>query len=165
MKVVLQVYKCPKCNFWASAASRFHIHLVGHLNRKPFGCSQCDYRSNWRWDVAKHIRLKGVRDPAHAAQSRPRVLVHDDDSSRRNYSKYNKFLTLMTVRLGQTQSDSPPPATALPAPPRLIPAPIVPSQDAGSSRQQPLRPPPPLRAATQHVLSQLANTEVRTASS
>ncbi|KAF4522806.1 hypothetical protein B566_EDAN017161 [Ephemera danica] len=157
---VQKVYKCPKCNFWASAASRFHIHLVGHLNRKPFGCSQCDYRSNWRWDVAKHIRLKGVRDEAHAAKSRPRVLVHDDDSSRRNYSKYNKFLTLMTVRLGQTQSDFPPPATSsLPAPPRLIPAPMAPSQEITSPKQQPLRPPPPLRAATQHVLSQLANAE------
>ncbi|XP_059486109.1 uncharacterized protein LOC132202856 isoform X2 [Neocloeon triangulifer] len=95
-----KVYKCPQCNFWASAASRFHIHLVGHLNSKPFGCSQCDYRSNWRWDVAKHIRLKGARDPLHAPNARPRVLVTDDDTSRRNYSKYAKYVLYLVVQPG-----------------------------------------------------------------
>jgi hypothetical protein len=28
-----KVYKCPHCSFWASTASRFHVHIVGHLNR------------------------------------------------------------------------------------------------------------------------------------
>ncbi|CAB3371547.1 Hypothetical predicted protein, partial [Cloeon dipterum] len=95
-----KVYKCPQCNFWASAASRFHIHFVGHLNSKPFGCSQCNYRSNWRWDVAKHIRLKGARDPKHAPGARPRVLVTDDDTSRRNYSKYAKYIMYLLVQPG-----------------------------------------------------------------
>jgi hypothetical protein len=73
---------------------------VGHLNSKPFGCSQCDYRSNWRWDVAKHIRLKGARDSLHAPAARPRVLVTDDDTSRRNYSKYAKYVLYLVVQPG-----------------------------------------------------------------
>ncbi|XP_055916207.1 uncharacterized protein LOC129949031 isoform X2 [Eupeodes corollae] len=88
-----KVYKCPHCSFWASTASRFHVHIVGHLNKKPFECSLCAYRSNWRWDITKHIRLKTIRDPSH---KNARVLMNDE-TGRRNYTKYNKYITLMKV--------------------------------------------------------------------
>lgn len=91
-----QVFKCPSCSFWATTASRFHVHIVGHLNRKPFECSLCSYRSNWRWDITKHIRLKSVRDKSH---EEARVLM-TDETGRRNYSKYNAYLTLMRVADG-----------------------------------------------------------------
>ncbi|XP_018043747.1 PREDICTED: zinc finger protein 91-like isoform X2 [Atta colombica] len=83
-----RVFKCPHCPFWASTASRFHVHIVGHLNRKPFECSMCAYRSNWRWDITKHIKLKAAKDAVH---TRARVLM-TDETGRRNYSKYNKYL-------------------------------------------------------------------------
>ncbi|XP_016968520.1 uncharacterized protein LOC108036732 isoform X2 [Drosophila biarmipes] len=88
-----KVYKCPHCSFWASTASRFHVHIVGHLNKKPFECSLCSYRSNWRWDITKHIRLKTIRDPSHKTA---KVLMNDE-TGRRNYTKYNKYITLMKV--------------------------------------------------------------------
>ncbi|XP_055381830.1 putative uncharacterized protein DDB_G0282133 isoform X2 [Condylostylus longicornis] len=88
-----KVYKCPHCSFWASTASRFHVHIVGHLNKKPFECSLCNYRSNWRWDITKHIRLKTIRDPSH---KNAKVLMNDE-TGRRNYTKYNKYITLMKV--------------------------------------------------------------------
>lgn len=88
-----KVYKCPECSFWASTASRFHVHIVGHLNKKPFECSLCSYRSNWRWDITKHIRLKTIRDPSH---KKAHVLMNDE-TGRRNYTKYNKYITLMKV--------------------------------------------------------------------
>lgn len=50
---VRRVYRCPQCSFWATTASRFHVHMVGHTNTKPFECSQCSYRSNWRYISAK----------------------------------------------------------------------------------------------------------------
>ncbi|XP_050307257.1 uncharacterized protein LOC126743997 isoform X2 [Anthonomus grandis grandis] len=84
-----RVFKCPHCTFWASTASRFHVHIVGHLNKKPFECSLCSYRSNWRWDITKHIKLKSVRDQAH---ENAKVLM-TDETGRRNYTKYNKYLT------------------------------------------------------------------------
>ncbi|XP_014485264.1 PREDICTED: zinc finger protein 91-like isoform X2 [Dinoponera quadriceps] len=83
-----RVFKCPHCPFWASTASRFHVHIVGHLNRKPFECSMCAYRSNWRWDITKHIKLKAAKDAVHITA---RVLM-TDEAGRRNYSKYNKYL-------------------------------------------------------------------------
>ncbi|XP_034666091.1 PR domain zinc finger protein 5 [Drosophila subobscura] len=88
-----KVFKCPHCTFWAATASRFHVHIVGHLNRKPFECSLCSYRSNWRWDITKHIRLKTNRDKSH---NQARVLMNDE-TGRRNYTKYNQYLTLMKV--------------------------------------------------------------------
>lgn len=87
------MFKCPQCSFWASTASRFHVHIVTHLNRKPFECSLCSYRSNWGWDVGKHIRLKKARDPDH---ENAKVLM-TDETGRRNYTKYNKYLVEMKI--------------------------------------------------------------------
>lgn len=97
-----RVFKCPHCTFWASTASRFHVHIVGHLNKKPFECSLCSYRSNWRWDITKHIKLKSVRDPAHESA---KVLM-TDETGRRNYTKYNKYLTEIPVTNEQTMDTS-----------------------------------------------------------
>ncbi|XP_068621215.1 zinc finger protein 91-like [Battus philenor] len=91
-----KVFKCPHCLFWASTASRFHVHIVGHLNKKPFECSLCKYKSNWRWDITKHIKLKSARDPDHADA---KVLM-TDETGRRNYSKYNKFLAMPILNEG-----------------------------------------------------------------
>lgn len=97
-----RVFKCPHCTFWASTASRFHVHIVGHLNKKPFECSLCSYRSNWRWDITKHIKLKSVRDPAHESA---KVLM-TDETGRRNYTKYNKYLTEIPVSSEQSMDTS-----------------------------------------------------------
>ncbi|XP_015604993.1 uncharacterized protein LOC107272394 isoform X2 [Cephus cinctus] len=160
-----RVFKCPHCPFWASTASRFHVHIVGHLNRKPFECSLCAYRSNWRWDITKHIKLKAARDPAHMCA---RVLM-TDETGRRNYSKYNKYLAqieqqsgderIYGERTGEDRTSDEPPTKILimsdtkeyPQPPELTPAPVSLLTSTNSSREisaLPLRPPPPLKAAT-----------------
>lgn len=92
-----KMYKCTYCDFMCSTASRFHVHYVQHLNTKPFQCSICGHRSNWEWDVTKHIKMKAQRDPNHA-KARP-VLIHD--SGRRDYSKYSKFV----VYVDQAEAD------------------------------------------------------------
>ncbi|XP_071449130.1 uncharacterized protein [Hetaerina americana] len=169
-----KVFKCPQCPFWATTASRFHVHAVGHLNRKPFECSACGYRSNWRWDITKHIRLRASWDEAHrnppdgSDGSGPRVLM-TDETGRRNYSKYNRHLTLVRVHemISSDQGENLPLSSSvspgimengkvtksmvmlLPAPPRLTPAPVQPTNvvEDGDLTPPLLRPPPPLRAA------------------
>lgn len=95
-----KVYKCPDCTFWASTASRFHVHMVGHLNKKPFACSVCKYRSNWRWDISKHIRLKEVRDASHVNAK----TLMTDETGRRNYSKYN--LDLLWLKIAEPDTNN-----------------------------------------------------------
>ncbi|CAG0901071.1 unnamed protein product [Darwinula stevensoni] len=89
-----RVYKCPFCSFWAQMASKFHIHYVGHLNQKPFECSLCKYRSNWNWDVKKHIKLKSERDPEH--RNAKVYITHD--SGNKNYEKYGKYMAVMDIK-------------------------------------------------------------------
>ncbi|XP_019873723.1 uncharacterized protein LOC109601872 isoform X2 [Aethina tumida] len=142
-----RVFKCPHCTFWASTASRFHVHIVGHLNKKPFECSLCAYRSNWRWDITKHIKLKSVRDRAHESA---KVLM-TDETGRRNYTKYNKYLTEIPVSGDQTQETSGGSGTR----PRNHDRNSSPSTSKDLAKlsragtvvdvQKPLRPPPPLK--------------------
>lgn len=162
-----RVFKCPHCSFWASTASRFHVHIVGHLNKKPFECSLCAYRSNWRWDITKHIKLKSVRDPAH---EKAKVLM-TDETGRRNYTKYNKYLTEIPIMGDQNEtsggagtrpkahdtldnSQSQRPILPKPELPKLSRAPTT--GDFSPLLRSPLRPPPPLKAADESFFAKMS---------
>ncbi|KAG5893691.1 hypothetical protein JTB14_017801 [Gonioctena quinquepunctata] len=160
-----RVFRCPHCTFWASTASRFHVHIVGHLNKKPFECSLCAYRSNWRWDITKHIKLKSVRDQAHESA---RVLM-TDETGRRNYTKYNKYLTEIPVSGNQTMDTSggcgtrpkhhdrnSSPSTSKSDLPKLNKAPTS-SDFSPLLKNSPLRPPPALKVADGSFLAQIAD--------
>lgn len=92
-----KVYKCPypNCAFWAITPSRFHVHMVGHNNSKPFECSICGYKSNWRWDIAKHIKLKTPRDKEHLKAE----VIPMDQSADKDYQKYDKYMAFMNVKV------------------------------------------------------------------
>ncbi|XP_011693747.1 PREDICTED: uncharacterized protein LOC105453452 isoform X2 [Wasmannia auropunctata] len=161
-----RVFKCPHCPFWASTASRFHVHIVGHLNRKPFECSMCAYRSNWRWDITKHIKLKAAKDAVHTSA---RVLM-TDETGRRNYSKYNKYLAQVEQQswdedrmeqrsIEETNSEEVSTKLLIVGNKEYVsmtgsasqsPITILPSSEANQNSHSvdvSLRPPPPLKAA------------------
>ena len=48
--------KCPLCAFVCEAPSKLKCHMEIHDNLKRFMCPTCGKRSNWLWDVRKHIR-------------------------------------------------------------------------------------------------------------
>ncbi|KRT82082.1 hypothetical protein AMK59_3433, partial [Oryctes borbonicus] len=162
-----RVFKCPHCTFWASTASRFHVHIVGHLNRKPFECSLCSYRSNWRWDITKHIKLKSVRDPNHESA---KVLM-TDETGRRNYTKYNKYLTEINVSgdhnetcggFGtRTKNHEPPSQVPLPSKTELPKLTRAPSSSDFRPLLRNQRPPPGLKAADESYFAKLANEKKR----
>ncbi|KAK3887418.1 hypothetical protein Pcinc_008477 [Petrolisthes cinctipes] len=93
-----RVYRCPQCSFWATTASRFHVHIVGHFNRKPYNCSECSYKSNWRWDITKHIKLKASRDTSH---NNAEVII-TDETGEKNYEKYDCYLSI--IQLDETNA-------------------------------------------------------------
>ncbi|XP_065164637.1 uncharacterized protein [Atheta coriaria] len=142
-----RVFKCPHCTFWASTASRFHVHIVGHLNKKPFECSLCAYRSNWRWDITKHIKLKSVRDPAH---ENAKVLM-TDETGRRNYTKYNKYLTEIPLKGGQEETSG-----GMGTRPR--------ERKTASERNTALRPPPQLKPANEYLSKVPSNDKKKSSS-
>lgn len=175
--LMFQVFKCPHCPFWAATASRFHVHMVGHLNKKPFACSVCKYRSNWRWDITKHIRIKEARDPLHADAK----TLMTDETGRRNYSKYNQHMLWLKIAEPSAENLTPmmshassskaavngnqvtmphstsEPVPILPAPPKLTRAPVPRTvvQVSSTATGTLLRPPPPLQAAapqTTHLI-------------
>uniref|UniRef100_T1IPP2 C2H2-type domain-containing protein n=1 Tax=Strigamia maritima TaxID=126957 RepID=T1IPP2_STRMM len=88
LHVLRKCYRCPHCNFTATTASRFHVHIVAHLNQRPFMCSECGYRSNWQWDVTKHIRLKSSHHESHTTAS----MVMVNEFAHRDYESYNKYI-------------------------------------------------------------------------
>ncbi|XP_076370610.1 uncharacterized protein LOC143256804 [Tachypleus tridentatus] len=85
---IVKKYQCAYCPFITRTASRFHVHIVQHFNRKPFMCSACCYKSNWQWDITKHIKMKMVKDGTHQGAT----CLLTDETGRRNYEKYKDFL-------------------------------------------------------------------------
>ncbi|CAI9735193.1 finger Xfin [Octopus vulgaris] len=55
-KEVLGPFLCNYCDFSAPAPSKLKAHLATHWNLKKFKCPICGKRSNWKWDIRKHIR-------------------------------------------------------------------------------------------------------------
>ncbi|KAK8788652.1 hypothetical protein V5799_021572 [Amblyomma americanum] len=85
---IVQKYKCPQCSFLTRTASHFHTHMIQHLNKKPFMCSVCNYRSNWQFEVNKHIKGKSGNDAEHKKAE----LVVIDETGFKNYAKYKIHL-------------------------------------------------------------------------
>lgn len=91
--IIRKKYQCPYCSYATTTASRFHMHIVVHLNQKPYMCTECGYRSNWQWDITKHAKMKAPRDPRHNNAS---VVVVNDTGSK-NYEKYEKYAVYETI--------------------------------------------------------------------
>ncbi|XP_077496047.1 uncharacterized protein LOC144106956 [Amblyomma americanum] len=85
---IVQKYKCPHCSFLTRPAWRFHFHMIQHLNKRPFMCPLCSYRSNWKCDVKKHIKRKSGNDPKHKKAR----LVVVDETGFKNYAEYKIHL-------------------------------------------------------------------------
>lgn len=45
----------PNCDFKTTISDRMEIHLAVHQNLKMFMCPTCGKRTNWKWDVVKHM--------------------------------------------------------------------------------------------------------------
>lgn len=106
--IIRKKYQCPYCSYATTTASRFHMHIVVHLNQKPYMCTECGYRSNWQWDITKHAKMKASRDPRHNNAS---VVVVNDTGSK-NYEKYEKYAVYETInpkkqRLAEPGASSP----------------------------------------------------------
>lgn len=88
--------------------------------------------------MTKHIKLKKERDPTHEGAEMQMI---DVETGRRNYTKYNRFLT--TMRVHEPQLDSPAANSTLP---HLTPAPSINASDfdkngaAMSSKRMPPLP-------------------------
>ncbi|WAR11682.1 ZN845-like protein [Mya arenaria] len=50
-------YKCQYCGFETNAPSKMNAHIATHTNLKRYMCPICGRRANWKWDIAKHIKL------------------------------------------------------------------------------------------------------------
>lgn len=63
---------CTVCSYRAQNQSKLQNHMTGHMNLKPFKCPICDHRSNYKWDVRKHLRTQ------HPNQADRSVVVLSD---------------------------------------------------------------------------------------
>ena len=51
-----KVHYCPQCPFVCETASKMRRHMEMHGDFKRFKCDHCGKRSNWMWDIRKHIK-------------------------------------------------------------------------------------------------------------
>lgn len=108
--------------------------------------------------MTKHIRLKKERDASH---EHAEMRTIDVETGRRNYTKYNKYLTFMRVHEPDCIGDasklhSPKTQSPVPILPKLTPAPSV-DGEAGAqttsakSAADAMRPLPQLHPANPNV--------------
>ena len=49
------VCEYPGCDFKSTISDRMEVHLALHMNIKIFMCPTCGKRTNWKWDIVKHM--------------------------------------------------------------------------------------------------------------
>ncbi|CAL8078038.1 unnamed protein product [Calicophoron daubneyi] len=47
---------CSICSYRAQNQSKLTNHMASHINLKRFKCPVCEQRSNYKWDVRKHLK-------------------------------------------------------------------------------------------------------------
>ncbi|CAH8543384.1 unnamed protein product [Schistosoma turkestanicum] len=47
---------CNICSYHAQNQSKFKNHMASHINLKQFKCPICGQRSNYKWDITKHLK-------------------------------------------------------------------------------------------------------------
>ncbi|VDP42158.1 unnamed protein product [Schistosoma curassoni] len=47
---------CHICSYHAQNQSKFKNHMASHINLKQFKCPICGQRSNYKWDITKHLK-------------------------------------------------------------------------------------------------------------
>lgn len=125
-------YFCPYCDFLTKTASRFHIHYMQHLNVRPFECSVCRIKSNWLWDINKHIRTRlGKGDASH----RGAKCVCINEAGLRDYSKYRCFIKEVSSSGERITFSRNRPNQLLQPDPLTIVRCVLPSSAAGSSQR------------------------------
>ncbi|CAF1322639.1 unnamed protein product [Rotaria sordida] len=54
---------CQQCPFAANSMAELRRHLIVHSAESPYHCFNCDYKSKWKCDVKKHMRLCNHHGP------------------------------------------------------------------------------------------------------
>ena len=54
---------CKQCPFAANSVAELRRHLIVHSSENPYHCFNCDYKSKWKCDVKKHMRLCNHHGP------------------------------------------------------------------------------------------------------
>ncbi|KAK3086595.1 hypothetical protein FSP39_020807 [Pinctada imbricata] len=94
-------YRCGECDYTTYSKLDYDEHKRGHDNEvmpyqcnicanpkvfgyiKPFKCSLCGHRSNWKWDLTKHMRSKHP-DP----NEKPFIITLSEAEARSTYKEY-----------------------------------------------------------------------------
>uniref|UniRef100_A0A2C9KKT1 C2H2-type domain-containing protein n=1 Tax=Biomphalaria glabrata TaxID=6526 RepID=A0A2C9KKT1_BIOGL len=92
------VFYCeyPDCDFKASIAERMTVHLGVHMNIKMFVCPTCGKRTNWKWDIVKHLHKvhmnpsAGVEDVITLSVEEAKATIDEYNFKRENKSKTKK---------------------------------------------------------------------------
>ena len=87
-----KLFKCPKCSLAYDYPSKLKCHMEIHGDLKRFMCPHCGKRSNWRWDICKHI------NSSHPTSS-PNVVELSEEDAKATLDEYlNSSHTLRQSR-------------------------------------------------------------------
>ena len=103
---------CPKCPFTCDAPSKMKNHVLIHENVKKFKCAYCGKRSNWLWDVRKHIKA------THPGEDPKNVITMSVEEARATLDEYLKNFRPKSSRASLPQSS---PSVLTDSPSQVIP--------------------------------------------
>ncbi|KAH8873532.1 Zinc finger protein 45 [Schistosoma japonicum] len=84
---------CTICSYHAQNQSKFKNHMASHINLKQFKCPICGQRSNYKWDITKHMK----KQHPYCSQL-PITIINDKETIIDEH--YNPVLLTNTLHSG-----------------------------------------------------------------
>ena len=101
--------RCHLCTYTTITPAKFRCHMAIHENLKLFKCAHCGKRSNWSWDVRKHIK-------ANHPGAEMDVISLTEDEGRATIKEY-----MAKQKYGPKSPVKSPPPPKLPPPKPKVP--------------------------------------------
>lgn len=104
---------CQQCPFSANSMAELRRHIIVHSSESPYHCFNCDFKSKWKCDVKKHMRLCNHHGPvlvgrkamAKVMESLGLVIGNNEINKTLSLEKSNASIPISTYLTQQSKSN------------------------------------------------------------
>ncbi|XP_018653183.1 hypothetical protein Smp_181630 [Schistosoma mansoni] len=100
---------CNICSYHAQNQSKFKNHMASHINLKQFKCPICGQRSNYKWDITKHLK----KQHPNSGNQLPITIINNDIGTI-NEQYMNTSIESMPISLTMYSSSTSTSSSSLP---------------------------------------------------
>ena len=83
---------CQQCPFSANSMAELRRHLIVHSSESPYHCFNCNFKSKWKCDVKKHMKICNHQGPVLVGRKAMAKVMEVRNSTKKNHLIFYLFV-------------------------------------------------------------------------